>query len=333
MATPNYLQTKGYTAKMDRQLISSTIIQEGVAQPMAGELAVSAGSGLQVSVAAGSCFVQGDTNPGQGMYHVNFPSTTTISVTANSSGNPRVDLVCCQISDTTEAGGSNDSADLVVVAGTPASGATLSNLSGAASPPASSLPLAYLLVPNGAASFTAASFLDRRTTYGSSRGKSIIAATESRTNTSYATLTTPDIVRNIVLPTDGLIKVAFQGTWQNSVSTAGRAAIFVGSNQLKLSTNGTPNPVAQEANGGNVTNSDGSLVTAAWGLMSSNQSSYSGDVTTGQVIGVNDTLPAAGPVYLFAAAGTYDISIQYKSTSGSITAKNRKLWVWTEPFR
>lgn len=35
----------------------------------------------------------------------------------------------------------------------------------------------------------------------------------------------------------------------------------------------------------------------------------------------------AVPLLGFAAAGTYNISVQYKATSGSITAKERKLWV------
>jgi hypothetical protein len=34
-----------------------------------------------------------------------------------------------------------------------------------------------------------------------------------------------------------------------------------------------------------------------------------------------------GVCYVFAAAGTYDVSVQFKASSGSITAKSRKLWV------
>jgi hypothetical protein len=36
-----------------------------------------------------------------------------------------------------------------------------------------------------------------------SAGKSIIATEETRTNVAYGTLTTPDVVTGIVLPTDG----------------------------------------------------------------------------------------------------------------------------------
>lgn len=39
-----------------------------------------------------------------------------------------------------------------------------------------------------------------------------------------------------------------------------------------------------------------------------------------------------GFVVLFAAAGTYDVSVQFKSSSGTVTAKERKLWVWTMGF-
>src|SRR5687768_6755972 len=41
------------------------------------------------------------------------------------------------------------------------------------------------------------------------RGKSIIAAEESTSSTSYTTLTQPDRVQNVELPTDGLIAVAY----------------------------------------------------------------------------------------------------------------------------
>jgi hypothetical protein len=67
---------------------------------------------------------------------------------------------------------------------------------------------------------------------------------------------------------------------------------------------------------------------------------YTEDFTTGQVVGagpqmsVSATSPqlVGGPCYIFAAAGTYTVSVQFKSSSGSVTAKNRKLWAWTLGF-
>jgi hypothetical protein len=41
---------------------------------------------------------------------------------------------------------------------------------------------------------------------------------------------------------------------------------------------------------------------------------------------------AGGVVSMFAAAGTYTISVQFKALSGSVTASNRKLWVQALSF-
>jgi hypothetical protein len=159
------------------------------------------------------------------------------------------------------------------------------------------------------------------------RGKSIIAATESRTNTAYGTLTTPDKV-TVTLPTDGLIKVAYQATWQQSVDGAASAAIFIGANQLKVSGSGS---VATQAASFSGAAADAPLGSQPAGLLSTTAGAgYPGDVTTGQVVGIGVASP--GPCLIFAAAGTYDVSVQFKASSGSVTVKNRKLWVWTMGF-
>lgn len=182
--------------------------------------------------------------------------------------------------------------------------------------------------------------------YFDQRGKSIIATTESRTNVAYGTLTTPDQVSGIVLPTDGLIMVFFQAMWQESVANAARAAIFVGANQLQaqLPSNLAPVTVAAARDSGSSPNFDTPLHSTPAGLVSYTTSGgASADVTTGQIVGaLNGTAPKedsgaglipgatgpiGGPCYIFAAAGTYDISVKFKSSSGSVTAKNRKLWV------
>jgi hypothetical protein len=163
--------------------------------------------------------------------------------------------------------------------------------------------------------------------------KTIIATTQSLTSTSYGTMTTPDQVTGIVLPADALIAVAYQATWQESVANAGRAAIFVGANQLKVSDgSGTaPSAITAEAVMSAAANTDRPLATSGVGLQSGNfASAYTGDVTTGQVVAATSSF--WGPCVIFAAAGTYTISIQFKSTSGSVTVKNRKLWVEVKAF-
>lgn len=180
------------------------------------------------------------------------------------------------------------------------------------------------------------------------RGKSIIATEESRTNTAYGTLTTPDQVTGVVLPTDGLIVVAFQAQIKSSVSSAGRAAIFLGANQLKTRASGSP---ALEAGVSIGADTYGQLTSCPFGLCTL-PSSTASDVTTGQAVGFmavgatvsfelgasyttvsgTDSLKTGGVCHVFAAAGTYTISVQFAATSGSVTAKERKLWVEARGF-
>lgn len=181
---------------------------------------------------------------------------------------------------------------------------------------------------------------------------------ESRTNTAYGTLATPDQVTGLVLPPDGRIVVAYQATWQESVAGAARAAIFLndgvhGNQQLKIASMTGAGAVTQAAatNSGSA-NLNRALASCGVGLVSGDfgAAAYSGDVTTGQAIGlapfgsetVNPSHELNGSVFtyrdtygvceMFAAPGTYAISIQFKALSGSVTVFNRRLWVAVETF-
>jgi hypothetical protein len=187
-----------------------------------------------------------------------------------------------------------------------------------------------------------------------SRGATNIPTSESRSSISYGTLTTPDQVTGIVLPTNGLIRVWYQATWSESISGSARAAIFLGSNQVQVANyDGAPHTVAAATS--STTANFLPLSSCAYGLVSGGgTNAYSGDVTTGQVVGVttggfnlnveyNGTVthpfaagnyaPLGGPCDIFAAAGTYTVSIQFKVVAGSsITVKNRQLWVQALSF-
>lgn len=169
------------------------------------------------------------------------------------------------------------------------------------------------------------------------RGATNIATSESRSNVAYGTLPTPDQVSNVVLPTNGLLIIGYQATWQQSTGVA-TAAVFIGANQLKVLGTGNGAPTVQEATfSGAGTGTDLALGTTPYGL-ARGTAAYSGDVTTGQVLGVGansavaptDNVP--GPVWVWAAAGTYTISVQFKASAGSVTAKNRRLWVLSFGF-
>lgn len=169
--------------------------------------------------------------------------------------------------------------------------------------------------------------------------RSIIATEQSRENTTYGTLATPDEV-TVVLPENGLIAIAFMAMWEGTSTTQPHAAIFLGANQLQYAAWGA-SPKVQEAimrgiGSGAVM---GPLATRASGLVSGeNVGGYTGHVTTGQIVGASEVAPAeagkgeadpgGGPCYVFAAAGTYKITVQYKVASGKVVVKNRKLWAW-----
>lgn len=152
------------------------------------------------------------------------------------------------------------------------------------------------------------------------RGKSIIATEESRTNTAYGTLTTPDQVSSLVMPTDGLFLIGFQALIKSSVSAAGNAALFIGATQLKR-TSGAGAPAVQAAT--TVGTSYGTVASAAGGLAT--EGAADSQVTTGQLIST-DSAFLGGLCVVFAAAGTYTISCQVKASSGSVTMKERKMW-------
>lgn len=168
-------------------------------------------------------------------------------------------------------------------------------------------------------------------------GKSIVATSETRTSSSYGLLTTPDRVQSVVLPTDGIIQVRFLAQWNQSTSVAASAAIFLGSNQLQATTDiGAADPSVATVGTGSSNGVDHWLSTYWQGLVSvagASGASPSGPSSTGQVLGT--FLAGAGgggAVDIVAPGGTYDVSVQFKTAGGTLTVRNRKLWVRVLPF-
>lgn len=156
------------------------------------------------------------------------------------------------------------------------------------------------------------------------RAKFTQLASGSRTNVAFGALSNgPDQVTNIVLPADGLIFVAYNCSIQNSNGGAGQAAIFIGANELKRIGTVTAGPIVQES----ISLPSAGVAYAAYtgnvGLQNDSNSGYVGESLTGQV---------SDAVGIFVAAGTYTISVQFKASSGSITASQRRMRVWTETF-
>jgi hypothetical protein len=192
---------------------------------------------------------------------------------------------------------------------------------------------------------------------GAQGGKSIIPAEQSRTNTSYGLLGTPDRVSGLVLPNDDdLIFIAYEALWKCAVGANGRAAIFINSNQLKVQTvigSSRAEPIVNEARPGGGADIYQTLVSAPFGLANLlapiNTSSH---VATGQALAIIDDSVSAlletmvegntvdlGPgasggicVVKGLPAGEYEVSVQYRATSGSVTAKERALYAWTKEY-
>jgi hypothetical protein len=143
-----------------------------------------------------------------------------------------------------------------------------------------------------------------------------IATKQERENVAFGKLATPDEVASVVLPANGLIVVGYRAKWESSVASAGRAAIFLSAVQLKSSTEA----VAQEAQTSETVVK--TLTTLPIGLTSA--AGTAAFPTTGAPI-ANDA--TGGLTYIYAAAGTYSVSIQFKATSGKVAVKERVLQV------
>lgn len=137
---------------------SPGIIAGGLLSPTDMQLSA-ASSGLVVNISVGECLIGGTEGGVQGGYYARNASTSSVTLATANATNPRIDAVVGMVGDagyTLPSGSTSGQVTLVGVTGTPTSGATLSNLSGAPAVPASSLLLGYVLVPAAATSLTSA---------------------------------------------------------------------------------------------------------------------------------------------------------------------------------
>lgn|GEM_PF-3202799 len=121
--------------------------------PGGGAMAVSAGSGMQVQVAAGYCCVPNSSSSLQGGYVFGTMTQVTLSVASADPAYPRIDLVIARVYDL---GTSSSYCDVEILAGVPASSPS------APATPANSLALAQVTVAAGTSSVVAANISDER---------------------------------------------------------------------------------------------------------------------------------------------------------------------------
>lgn len=149
--------------------------------------------------------------------------------------------------------------------------------------------------------------------------RSIIDAEGTRTNVAYGALSNgPDVVPDVVVASGEVLVVMFTALVKSSVAGAGRAAIFFDDVQLK-GMRGTGAPVVQEVSFGTNANDYDWLFTDedAGGVSTIGGSGNASSVSTGMGL--------CSEIIFEIAPGTYDVSVRGRSTSGSITWKERKL--------
>lgn len=143
----------------------------------------------------------------------------------------------------------------------------------------------------------------------------VVTAEEARASAEFGFLTTEDKISGVELAEDGLMLIFLRTHVKSSVSGAGHAAVFLNGTQLKTRTGASNDEGLTSGTG------FGLIFTSAEGLTVA-MPTENADVATGQILG-----PDALAVY--AAAGTYTVGVKYKASSGSVTAKERRLMVAT----
>lgn len=231
---PAFNDVRTYGFEHLRYLAETAHLQEGVVG--AGDLKVTAaaGGGMKVDVAGGAGYVKGDSGtPGLGLSHglflaVNDGSIANAATLATSDPtNPRIDQICLRVRDSSDLtpGGGSDDATIVVVTGTPTSGATLDNRNGAGALPSDHLRLADVLVAAGSSAVSGGNVRDRRPWARGALSTTLRTAADY-TVTSGATVLVDATNLNPRIECSGVpVRVTLEG-WATH-STAGTTAAFV----------------------------------------------------------------------------------------------------------
>ena len=154
--TPPYvLQNASHPAKLFRQTSSDLIDAEGVVA--SGHLAVTANStpAMNVDVAAGSVWVQGDYSSDSGMYYGHNDAAVNLAIATADATYARIDLVIAQINDSAYSG-STDDWELVVLTGTASASPAAPTL------PSSAYKLASIAVAASATTIVSGNITDER---------------------------------------------------------------------------------------------------------------------------------------------------------------------------
>lgn len=162
LTVPEFLQTQTYSAIRVRETFKHAGVQHGVwGATDLKPTQRAAGANMSVDIDDGWAAVLATSAGNSGLYHVQNTADNVEIGTANPT-NPRVDQVVARVYDSTHGTDLADEAELLVLPGTPAVGATLANRTGAAALPVNALRLADVLVGAGVTQIVTADIRDRR---------------------------------------------------------------------------------------------------------------------------------------------------------------------------
>lgn len=168
LRTPAFNDAKTYGFEWLRA-IAEAHLQEGVLASGDLKVTAAAGGGMKVDIAAGAALVKGDsgvagTGLTQGLFYIVNDASVANAVTLTNADptNPRIDQIVLRARDSSDLGSGADDSVFEVVTGTPTSGATLDNRTGAPALPNDRVRLADVLVPAGSSSTTNGNIRDRR---------------------------------------------------------------------------------------------------------------------------------------------------------------------------
>lgn len=171
---PDFITGETYSARTFRFAFGDIPPQEGVqgstVDPLPMLVTRVGSSNRNAQVNAGSAWVDSDFGSApQGRYHVvnnalvqGTGTSGPLYVPDNASGLGRIDGLFLRITDTFDGGSGTDAAAFEIIQGTPTSGATLSNLTGAPATPSSAILLANIRAPAGSVGISPTDILDRR---------------------------------------------------------------------------------------------------------------------------------------------------------------------------
>lgn len=152
-----------------------------------------------------------------------------------------------------------------------------------------------------------------------------IVKEESRESVGFGTLPTADEIKEITVPENGVVRLGYTAAIKSSVANEGRVSFFVNGTQIKADKGGTE-PGQQEVQTKSTTFHH--ISSCPKGLETSAVNAWLGDVTSGQALSTGDSLSQGGFCTIYGLApATYSFSVRYKALSGSITSKERRLWV------